>query len=405
MRQIKLGRRFRLLLIATILLGVILFSNERYTIHAAVVPTALPAQALVSMYGDNLAFADNPATAIVRCVFPCAASVSFTVPGNFGMPGASVWGNRIAFAVVYPGAPGTELAYCDIPATCVTGAVVLTGVNPTADAGVIGLADFGARGFPSIYGDLIAYWAGLPPVISYYNVLTGVAVATGAVGTWPAIVGDRIVFSTPESSVGIDLNGDGDMTDHVIRYYVISTGTLVNTGAEGDLPSATNNRIAFETTESQVGPGGTDLNGDGDTADVVVRYYDMGIKSVVNTGQVGNSVSIYGDRIVFHVSESAAGVDYTGNGVTTDQAVRYYNINAPAFASSVIAIGVSPVGCDPVINGSRVAFLTNCQGAGKLSFISRVPMKGDANWDGKVDIVDLVTSAACFGSSITGAVC
>src|SRR6058998_274362 len=144
MRQIKLGRRFRLLLIATILLGVILFSNERYTIHAAVVPTALPAQALVSMYGDNLAFADNPATAIVRCVFPCAASVSFTVPGNFGMPGASVWGNRIAFAVVYPGAPGTELAYCDIPATCVTGAVVLTGVNPTADAGVIGLADFGA---------------------------------------------------------------------------------------------------------------------------------------------------------------------------------------------------------------------------------------------------------------------
>ena len=34
-----------------------------------------------------------------------------------------------------------------------------------------------------------------------------------------------------------------------------------------------------------------------------------------------------------------------------------------------------------------------------------VPMKGDDNQDGKVDITDLVIAASCFGQTVIGSAC
>ena len=68
------------------------------------------------------------------------------------------------------------------------------------------------------------------------------------------------------------MNEDGDTSDNVIRYYNISSGITSNTGAVGSFFSINGNIIAFSTYEGSVD---VDLNGDGDTWDSVIRYYTI----------------------------------------------------------------------------------------------------------------------------------
>ncbi|MGH9391804.1 MAG: hypothetical protein ACRD1Z_19555, partial [Vicinamibacteria bacterium] len=98
------------------------------------------------------------------------------------------------------------------------------------------------------------------------------------------IQGDFVAMRTSEArSGGTDLNGDGDATDFVLQVFDWSTGLVRNTGLEASGGFRMAGRyIAFTVLESR--QGGTDLNGDGDTADLVQHIYDAETGVATNLG-------------------------------------------------------------------------------------------------------------------------
>ncbi len=184
-------------------------------------------------------------------------------------------------------------------------------------------------------GDTLDY------IVRYYDATTKQVFNTGAESTryaYPAIAGNIIAFVTSEAVVGPlgeDLNGDGDKLDNVVRYYDISTGRIVNTKAEtiSTVPATSRNIIAFLTYEGSVGPSGVDLNGDGDKYDKIVRYYDIASGTIGNTGERANddSVSVSNNIIAFATVESGigrSGVDVNGDGDKSDNIIRYVIVGA-----------------------------------------------------------------------------
>ena len=130
---------------------------------------------------------------------------------------------------------------------------------------------------PSISGGFIAFEASKQ--IKYYDIKTDSTVNTYAVGEHPSTNGEIIVFETYEPDVGEDLNGDGVQDDRVIRTYHIKSGEVANTGLVGECPSCpiplallggvTTYFMAFQQNETSVG---VDLNYDGDQNDHAILF-------------------------------------------------------------------------------------------------------------------------------------
>ncbi|MCS7274985.1 MAG: right-handed parallel beta-helix repeat-containing protein, partial [Candidatus Bipolaricaulota bacterium] len=136
------------------------------------------------------------------------------------------------------------------------------------------LRDTGLEGAqPALYEGVVAFVARdlkKTPVIRLYEIATGRLEETGAVGSWPAIFGRYVVFETKEREIGSDLNGDGDRADTVIRYYDRERGRVFNTARVGSEPDIYDGLVAFWGYESGYGQ---DLNGDGDLLDPIVQTY------------------------------------------------------------------------------------------------------------------------------------
>jgi uncharacterized repeat protein (TIGR01451 family)/CSLREA domain-containing protein len=136
------------------------------------------------------------------------------------------------------------------------------------------LRDTGVRGDqPVIYEKIVAFTAldaSGRPLIRYYDVATQTVRDTGAVGSHPAVFGRFIVFQTDEAALGLDLTGDGDRLDTVIRYYDLEAGQVFNTGKLGFEPDIYEDLITFWVFEPRVQQ---DLNGDGDREDPIVQVY------------------------------------------------------------------------------------------------------------------------------------
>lgn len=138
------------------------------------------------------------------------------------------------------------------------------------------LHDTGLEGAqPAIYGGIVAFVAPnhankKRSVIRLYEIATGRVEETEAVGSWPAIFGRYVVFQTDEAAVNNDLNGDGDRTDTVIRYYDRELRQVFNTALVGAEPDIYDGLIAFWVYESSYGQ---DLNSDGDKLDPIVQTY------------------------------------------------------------------------------------------------------------------------------------
>jgi hypothetical protein len=119
-----------------------------------------------------------------------------------------------------------------------------------------------------------------------------------------------------------DLNGDGDISDYVLHVYDIVSGVVINLEVDpsGGFQSFQVDGKTLTFGVQEQAQGATDLNLDGDTADIVLHYYQAGAGSIVNVGfDVSAGHQVNADRIAFAVTESRQGLtDLNGDGDTGD---------------------------------------------------------------------------------------
>jgi len=200
-------------------------------------------------------------------------------------------------------------------------------------------------------GDLNGDGDSTDSVVRYYDIILGTVTNTGAIGSGVSIDGHTIAFATSEREIGMDLNGDRDTEDSVIRYYDILTRTVRNTGVVGLRTGLVGDAIAFWTLEQ----GTDDLNGDGDTEDMIISFYSISKGEVTVTGIVGlfGSDSFEGSMIAFTTSEGEAGIDLNHDGDKEDSVIRYYDL------SSGVVTNTEVIGESPCLSRGIIAFSTS----------------------------------------------
>lgn len=186
-------------------------------------------------------------------------------------------------------------------------------------------------------------------VLHVYDTTTGVVTNTGYSVSDFDLDGDRIAFSVDESSQGgTDFNGDGDALDQVVHVYDVSTGVTTNLGLAGSA-LINGDLVAISVPES--GQGNTDLNGDGDTLDRVLHVHDLQSAATTNLGLDVGGFQLDGDLLAFKVSESRQGhQDLNGDGDTSDIVAYVYN----AQTGETINLGLYALGFQ--LDDNRLAF-------------------------------------------------
>ena len=132
-----------------------------------------------------------------------------------------------------------------------------------------------------------------------------------------------LAFGTPEAGQGDgDLNGDGDVSDVVLHVYDIVSGAVINLEVDptgGFQSLQLDGRLLTFGVQEQA-QGATDLNLDGDTADIVLHFFQAGTGSIVNLGfDVSAGHQVHSDRVAFGVTEARQGLtDFNADGDTGD---------------------------------------------------------------------------------------
>lgn len=176
------------------------------------------------------------------------------------------------------------------------------------------LTDTGIPGqIQAIWGNNIAYHrttrVGLHPTIRFYNIQTGRITNTKVAGHSPAIYENWITYASNEEWLNEDLNGDGDTGDSVIGYYDIHTQTAYNTQQVGAYPAIYGHRIVFTTNRE-------------------VRYHDILTGETFGTGKLGTEPDIFEDTITYYLWEQWTLDDLSGDGDRLDPIVRTYEISS-----------------------------------------------------------------------------
>ncbi len=164
---------------------------------------------------------------------------------------------------------------------------------------------------------------------------THLALGRGA-GLLPiqAASGYLAVFAVSEAHQGnTDLNGDGDSDDLVLYAYDRATGTTSNlelavpyslVSYSGVLPAVENRLAAFIVTEA--GQGNQDLNGDGDSADHVLFVYGPIAPVTHNTGiEPFSELWIGADGVAYYAYESPGSSDLNGDADLDDFVLQVYD--------------------------------------------------------------------------------
>ena len=223
--------------------------------------------------------------------------------------------------------------------------------------------------------------------------MTGLGLA-GYARPESAASGSLVAFEVWEWVQGADLNGDGDLNDHVLHVYDHGTGLTTNVGEEVydfqiDAPY-----VAFLVWEGPLD--WMDLNGDGDILDSVAQVFDARTGALHNTGLACGWVlpatpreqlnfSLVGKRLLVSVIESAQGnADLNGNGTTKDWVPHVFDIATSTVTSAGIAMLSAAASQSPPGDGRYFAFL------------AWEWVEGDLNGDGDSDdsivhVIDAVT--------------
>ena len=159
--------------------------------------------------------------------------------------------------------------------------------------------------------------------------------------------GPLIAFRTSEAAQGnADLNGDGDTSDFVLQVYAKGLG-VINTGQavtpcrlEACDPRqpyrVLGDKVKFLTYESEQGQ---DLNGDGDTNDLILQVFDACPRTVTVIGTVDQGAGSVGDPLAepqqadAHVFVAPSGRCFQGSTMLTVPASCSADADCPSGAT------------------------------------------------------------------------
>lgn len=164
-------------------------------------------------------------------------------------------------------------------------------------------------------------------VLAVVDLNTGTVTNLGVVGQRPTWLGGRLYFVQPESMAGRDLNGDGDMADNVLCQWDPATGQITSLGMDATFGfKAAGDWIATATSETN--QYNRDLNGDGDTADVVAQLYRISTGKWTNTGlECSFGIALTPQLLAVGVDEARQGKkDLNGNGTADDVVCEVWNL-------------------------------------------------------------------------------
>ncbi len=194
------------------------------------------------------------------------------------------------------------------------------------------------------------------------------------------LAGDVLIMLTPETQQGgQDLNGDGDATDRVLQIYDLGSSQLINVGQSAEEFVAGGRSVGFRTRESEQS---ADLNGDADTADDIFQLFDYETRTLINTKQTVLPCDleacdptlpyrVLDNTARFLTSEPIDGQDLNGDGDSDDVVLRVFNI--------AMALDNPDLSTVVVTNGTRVFTGTMTFGnmvvPGLLTPLSSVPAR------------------------------
>ena len=184
------------------------------------------------------------------------------------------------------------------------------------------------------------------------------------------------VSEADQGAGGSDLDADGDNTGNVLFHAPIgSSSPPINAEIACDQVAAVDGACLFTVPESDEGPGGTILNGDGDKLDAILHVLHTGTGVIESTGQAAEDFVVgppylQGGQVAFHLVAmrtcEAAQNDgiFQGNGDddVVDCVAQLHKIPGPADDGSVPALINTRIaaricdlpGCDPFFEPYRV---------------------------------------------------
>lgn len=140
--------------------------------------------------------------------------------------------------------------------------------------------------------------------------------------------GCRAAIGVAEAWNGpVDLNGDGDTGDVVLHVHDAATGATTNLGlaiktVTGGIPmlSLRGELVAFAASEASMN---RDLNQDGDRVDDVAHVVNVRTRVVTNLRDSVERVHFVGPLVAFAVDEVGSGVDHNLDGDVLDAVLAY----------------------------------------------------------------------------------
>jgi hypothetical protein len=164
-------------------------------------------------------------------------------------------------------------------------------------------------------------------------------------------VGDVLIALgvSEENQGNTDLNGDGDSFDVVLHVYDSSTRATTNAGfALGLIPPAIGGgAVAFAVSEPD--QGAADLNGDGNVDDAVLHVYDARTQVTTNAQRaVTSALQFHDHAFTLTTDETSAGGDLNGDGDLGDTRIfELYDLVTGGIVSVPLAILGSPLPVAP----------------------------------------------------------
>jgi hypothetical protein len=119
--------------------------------------------------------------------------------------------------------------------------------------------------------------------LAHFDAATGTLTTFAPTGFPLLRSGDRVLLKSFEGVEGSDLNGDGDLADAVLRVHDLGTGSTVELGVAAEHASSLDPPFCLAYVD-EAEQGATDLNGDGDALDLVAHRVDLRRQRVANTG-------------------------------------------------------------------------------------------------------------------------